>query len=128
MVLISIVSVVLVFVVVTFSIRSAEIDALKVSVEADKLCNTVKSSVNGVLSSGYGSASEIILPEKIFAINYSAKVYAPDRKVVFSWKNRSSTCGILTTNITNSTSGVFDLYVGRNVLRNSGGVVVVSSS
>ena len=49
MVLIAIVSLVLVFVIAIFSIRSAEIDSLRVSVEADKLCTMVKSSVNGVV-------------------------------------------------------------------------------
>lgn len=127
MVLIAIISVILIFVITMFSIRSAEIDSLRVSVEADKLCTVVKSSVNSVLSSGEGAAAEITLPEKIFANGYTARVYAGDKRVVFSWKNRSSTCGILTPNITNSTSGVFDLYVGKNVIRNTGGVVVVSN-
>lgn len=125
MVLMALIAVVLAFTMLTFGLRSAEIDSLRVSMEAGKLCTLVKSSINGVWSGGEGSASEISLPERMFAADYAARVYAQDKKIVFSWKNSSSTCGILTANVTNSTSGVFDLMPGTITIRNSGGVVTV---
>jgi len=125
MVLMALIGAVLAFTMLTFGLRSAEIDSIKISVEADKLCTLVKSSINSVWSGGEGSAAEISLPERLFAVGYTARIYAGEKKIVFSWKNSSSTCGILTTNITNSTSGIFDLWPGITKIRNSGGVVIV---
>ncbi len=128
MILITIISAILIFVIITFSLRSAEIDKFKISLEAGKLCTLAKNSVNQVSSSGQGSRAEITLPERLVALNYQMTVYASDKKIILSWGNSSVVCGVLTPNVTNSTNSVFDFYKGRNVLRNDDNTVVVSSS
>lgn len=125
MILFAIIGVSLVFVMTIFSYRTADTESLKVSVEANKICGSLKSVINSVHSNGEGSSLEVDLPEKIFATNYTAEVHSSVKKIFLSWKNNSASCVILTPNVTNTTHRDFVLETGKRTFRNSGGVVVV---
>lgn len=129
MILITIITVVLIFVIITFNQNSNEINKMKVTLEAAKLCTQVKNSINQVQSSGFGARQEITLPINLFSQKYQMRMYASDKKIILSWANSSAvTCVLLTSNVTNSTNSVFDFYQGKNVLSNVDGVVVVSNN
>lgn len=128
MILITIVSVVMIFVITTFAYRSAEVDALKVRVEAEKMCNSVKSSINQAHTNGPGSSYNITLPQMMFGLDYDMTVYSANKLIVLSWRNTSTSCPTITSNVTNVTHGTFGVFKGVNIVRNNNGVVTFTAS
>ncbi len=128
MMLITIISVVMIFVITTFAYRTAEVDNLKVRVEAEKMCNSVKSSINQAFTNGPGSSYNITMPQKLFGFDYTATVHSQNRLIILSWKNTSASCPTITTNVTNTTHQTFDILRGSNIVRNNNGIITFTPS
>ena len=126
MILFMIIGIILTFAIVTFGYRNVEVDTLKVSLEADKLCNLAKNSVNQVSANGPGSRNEMTMPDKLLALDYNVTVYAQNKRMILMWQDKVAICSLLTSNVTNSTHFIFQIKKGKNVFTNQGGVVVAS--
>ena len=128
MIIFAIIGVVLVFVIVTFGLRTVEIDNLKINLEADKNCNLIKNSINQVMLNGEGAKNEVKIPDTLLSIGYNMSFVDSEKKIIILWNNNIVTCSTLTPNVTNSTHSTFYFEKGDNTVENIGGLVYVTKS
>jgi len=100
----------LVFSLISYVNRNNEISSVKEYLEAKKICRNVQNTINQLASNSYGASVKLTIPDKLETLNYSLSVYAQDKLILISWKNTSTSCSLLTQNVTNATGYVFSQF------------------
>lgn len=108
--------------------RAEDVNFASDFLDAQRICDTVRGSVNGVHTSGLGSAINFTLPQTIGGSSYNVTVSSLSQSMVVSWKKYSTSCVLITRNVTNSTHNFFVLSSKTNQARNLNGTISLQQS
>ncbi len=98
--------------------REASLDFERRQTEGNSLCESIASQINLAVFTGDGYAREFYLKET-FSWGAGYAVTTGEYHVYLDWDGESAECSMLARNVTGAIAG------GRNVIRNSGGVISV---
>jgi hypothetical protein len=119
---ISLVSVLFILLILTIYYNSEfyyQIYSTRIFKEAQTVSDQISSEINLALKAGDGYSRIFFLPEKLSnSVDYS--IVVENYLVIVSWDTKSAQSTILTKNV----AGEF--FKGRNLIRNSGGIVYVN--
>jgi len=101
-----------------------EANALRSSMEANRICAQVSATLSSLASSGGATAYRFSLPAKVNGENYTVYVVSARNLVKVDFANRAGVgCGLPSMNITNSTGASF-FALGKSAYANSSNGVV----
>jgi uncharacterized protein (UPF0333 family) len=105
----------------------AEAGALRSSMEANRVCAQVSSTLSSLASSGGATSYRFSLPSKVNGENYTIYVVSARNTVKVDFANRAGVgCGLPSMNITNSTGASFFALARNATATSSNGVVRVA--
>lgn len=116
------------FAFVSYIQRSEDIEFASQFFDGNKICNTVKESVNQAHTSGWGSRVYFKLPDKIRGNKYNVTVNSFSQSLIVSWNRNTVSCPMITRNVTNSTHSFFKLNGTSNVARNENGIILLQNA
>ncbi len=108
-----------------FSLASADLAALSGFSEARRSCHEIAAQISTMANAGDGASSLLLLPAGLSRQNYSVYVSGPNRSISVWLSGSGAGCRIMTSSVSNGSSGNFYLSANSSILRNAGGVVVV---
>lgn len=105
--------------------RTSDVGFVNTFLEAERICRTIENTINQVASDGHGTSVQINIPSKLESEDYNITIDSANRMIFIKLGNNIFSCQIITQNVTNSTHGLFDVKKGFNLIKNSGGNVII---
>lgn len=105
----------------TFSLsKSSETRFANAYLEARKICDELRTTVNQVYANGFGFAASFNIPNKLALADYNLTIYATNKTITLEWDGNLFSCTLFTPSVTNGT-----ISKGLKTFKNVNGVVLI---
>jgi len=105
----------------TFSLsKSSESKFASTYLEARKICEEIKTTINQVYANGFGFATSFNIPNKLASSDYNLTIFAANKTITLEWSGNLFSCTLFTPSVTNGT-----ISKGLRTFKNVDGVVSI---